>query len=159
MEIQGVEHAELAENLGMVLARLYGFLRRAILPEGMSLTQALALGTLRDLGPQRVTDLADLEGVRQPTCTGIVNAMEAQGWVARRSNDADRRAVLVELTTEGRRTLQAITDARTGVLDLHLRELSESERKALAAALPGLTKLIELGGAAEREPSTHTAGP
>src|SRR6516165_8326600 len=105
MGIQTAEHAQLAQDLGTVLARLYGFLRRAILPKEMSLTQALALSTLRDLGPQRVTDLAGIEGVRQPTCTGLVNTMEARGWVKRAIDEADRRAVLVELTAEGRAVL------------------------------------------------------
>ncbi len=93
---------DLAQDLGTVLARLYSFLRRAILPKEMSPTQGLALTTLRDLGPQRVTDLAGIEGVRQPTCTGLVNTMEARGWVRRAIDEADRRAVLVELTAEGR---------------------------------------------------------
>jgi DNA-binding MarR family transcriptional regulator len=134
---------ELAEELGVVLARLYGFLRRAILPKGMSLTQALALRTLRDSGPQRVTDLAELEGVRQPTCTALVNAMEQEGWVSRRVDDYDRRAVVVELTSKGSDVLESITRARTRLLAGYLTGLSASEQRALAAALPALTRLME----------------
>jgi DNA-binding MarR family transcriptional regulator len=138
-------HTELAEDFGSVLARMYGFLRRAILPQEMTLTQVLALGTLREHGPRRVTELAELEGVRQPTCTGLVNAMEAHGWVVRTMDDADRRAVLVELTDEGRQALESITDNRAAILDRYLNVLSETERETLAAALPGLKKLIALG--------------
>jgi DNA-binding MarR family transcriptional regulator len=150
MEIQRakagvVDSPELADDLGAVLARLYGFLRRAILPREMSLTQALALGTLRDLGPQRVTDLAGIEGVRQPTCTGLVNTMEAQGWVVRTVDQTDRRAVVVELTPAGRAILEGITKARATVLGRYLDALSDDEREGLAAALPSLKKLIELG--------------
>jgi DNA-binding MarR family transcriptional regulator len=145
MEFQTAPNGELAEELGAVLARLYGFLRRAILPKEMSLTQALALNTLRDLGPQRVTDLAQLEGVRQPTCTGLVNAMEAQGWVVRSVDGTDKRVVLIELTEAGHAILQLMSEARAAVLESHLGVLCESERDALAAALPGLSKLIERG--------------
>ncbi len=136
---------ELAEELGAVLARLYSFLRRTILPREMSLTQALALGTLRDLGPQRITDLAELEGVRQPTCTGLINTMEEDGWVVRRVDVSDRRAVMVELTPKGRDVLQSITDARSALLSGYLSALSTAERDALAAALPGFQKLIDVG--------------
>src|ERR1700728_2584749 len=108
MERQPAPTHELAEELGAVLARLYSFLRRAILPKEMSLTQALALNTLRDLGPQRVTDLAQIEGVRQPTCTGLVNAMEARGWVLRRVDETDKRVVLVGLTAAGHAVLRAM---------------------------------------------------
>jgi DNA-binding MarR family transcriptional regulator len=136
---------ELAEELGAVLARLYSFLRRTILPREMSLTQALALGTLRDLGPQRITDLAEIEGVRQPTCTGLINTMEEEGWVVRRVDESDRRAVVVELTRKGRDVLQSITDARTALLSGYLSTLSATERDAIAAALPGVQKLIDVG--------------
>lgn len=135
----------LAEGLGEVLARLYGFLRRAVFPEGMSLTQALVLGTLRERGPQRVTDLAGIEGVRQPTCTALVNTLEAEGWVARRVDASDRRAVLVELTQSGREVLDGLTAARARILDRYLAGLSDEERAVLASAVPGLTRLIELG--------------
>jgi DNA-binding MarR family transcriptional regulator len=143
---------DLAVELGAVLTRLYSFLRVAILPEGMTLTQASALATLRDEGPQRVTELASREGVRQPTCTGLVNLMEEQGWVRRRVDTSDRRAVVVELTKCGRRTLAAITSARTEVLERRLRALSDQERDALAAALPSLMKFIDVGVPAGSRP-------
>jgi len=122
-------------------------LRRAILPREMSLTQALALNTLRDLGPQRVTDLAQLEGVRQPTCTGLVNAMEAEGWVQRRVDGADKRVVFIELTEAGHAILRSMSEARAAMLDRYLGALSQTERDGLAASLPGLSKLIERGTA------------
>jgi len=143
------EGLELAEELGAVLARLYGFLRRAILPKEMSLTQALALGTLRDHGPQRVTDLAGIEGVRQPTCTGLVNAMEEQGWVQRTVDEGDRRVVVVQLTPAGHAVLEGLTEARAAVLGRYLDVLSSAERARLGAALPSLKRLIELGAAEE----------
>jgi DNA-binding MarR family transcriptional regulator len=149
----GGEALELAEELGSVLARLYAFMRRAVLPREMSPSQALALATLRDLGPQRVTDLAEFEGVRQPTCTGLVNAMETEGWVVRREDGSDRRAVIVELTDKGRDVLEAITDKRSSLLERYLSELSDQDRTALRGAIPALSKLIELG--AENDPASR----
>jgi DNA-binding MarR family transcriptional regulator len=151
MSHAGGEALELAEDLGSVLARLYAFMRRAVLPREMSPSQALALATLRDLGPQRVTDLAELEGVRQPTCTGLINAMENEGWVVRREDDSDRRAVLVELTEMGNDVLEAITDKRSSLLERYLSELSGPDRMALRDAIPALSKLIEIG--AESDPA------
>ncbi len=144
---------ELAVELGSVLTRLYTFLRVAILPEGMTLTQASALSTLRDEGAQRVTDLAAREGVRQPTCTGLVNSLEEQGLVRRRVDETDRRAVMVELTEDGHRALAAITDARVEVLARYLGGLSDDERDSLARALPSLLRLVE---PQHRSPSPRT---
>jgi DNA-binding MarR family transcriptional regulator len=139
------EIGELADELSAVLARLYTFLRRAIMPKEMSLSQALALATLRDLGPRRVTELAEFEGVRQPTCTGLVNAMEAEGWVSRRSDGSDRRAVIVELTPDGRQILASMNEARSRLLERFLSSLSASDRMALGSAVPALERLIEIG--------------
>ena len=140
---------ELAVELGTVLTRLYAFLRAPILPYGMTLTQASALATLRNEGPQRVTELAMRERVRQPTCTGLVNVMEEQGLVRRRVDDSDRRAVVVELTERGHQALADVTEARVLVLERHLAALAERERAALAAALPSLLRLIEPGSAVD----------
>jgi DNA-binding MarR family transcriptional regulator len=153
MDLSSVETKELSEELGASLARLYTFLRRAILPKEMSLTQALAMGTLHQLGPQRVTDLAELEGVRQPTCTGLVNTMEEEGWVVRRPGDLDKRAVMVELTAKGGDVLRAMTDARAELLEGYLARLSVSDQRTLAAALPVLKKLTEIGADADAEPN------
>jgi DNA-binding MarR family transcriptional regulator len=135
----------LAEELASVLARMHTFLRRAILPKGMGISQALALAALRDLGSQRVTDLAEHGGVRQPTCTALVNSMEAEGWVSRQVDGTDRRAVIVELTANGREVLRSMTEARSRLLEGYLSQLSVADRAALRAAMPSLGKLIELG--------------
>lgn len=142
-DTSATSEADLARELGATLTRLYAFLRSAILPQGMTLTQASALATLRREGPQRVTDLAAREGVRQPTCTGLVNVMEEQGWVRRRDDASDRRAVMVELTEAGHQALEDITAARVSVLEQRLGALDEGERAALALALPSLLRLIE----------------
>ncbi|WP_249020097.1 MarR family winged helix-turn-helix transcriptional regulator [Conexibacter sp. S30A1] len=145
-DTSATSEADLARELGATLTRLYAFLRSAILPQGMTLTQASALATLRREGPQRVTDLAAREGVRQPTCTGLVNVMEEQGWVRRRDDASDRRAVMVELTEAGHQALEDITAARVSVLEQRLGALDEGERAALALALPSLLRLIESRG-------------
>jgi DNA-binding MarR family transcriptional regulator len=139
------EIGELAGELAGVLARLYTFLRRAIIPKEMSLSQAAALATLRDAGPQRITELAEFEGVRQPTCTALVNAMEAEGWVSRHADGQDRRAVVVELTPAGRQVLAAMDQARSRLLERFLSNLSSQDRKALGSAVPALERLIESG--------------
>jgi DNA-binding MarR family transcriptional regulator len=79
--------------------------------------------------------------------------------VCRAVDDADRRAVLVELTASGREVLEAITEARVSVLDRYLDALTATERDALAAALPGLKKLTERGIDAEEHPGVMNREP
>ena len=44
-------------------------------------------------GPPRITDLAELEGLAQPTMTSLVKALEHQGLVCRDRQADDGRVV------------------------------------------------------------------
>jgi DNA-binding MarR family transcriptional regulator len=59
-------------------------------------------------GPRRITELADLEGLAQPTMTLVVKRMERRGWLARERDAADGRAVLVSLTDDGATVLDEL---------------------------------------------------
>ena|SRR6266545_1674167 len=141
--IEGVAgSAAVAEELGDVLTGLNLLLRQAILPPGVSLAQAATMATLNERGPQRVTDLARIQRVTQPTMTALVNAMQRQGWVARTVGDGDRRTVVVGLAPAGKDILAATFAARARLLERFLAGLPVADHEALAAALPALHKLI-----------------
>jgi DNA-binding MarR family transcriptional regulator len=122
-----------------VLALYWQISRRT--PRDMSRSAASVLGNLRDLGPTRITELAGLEGVTQPTMTTLVTRLERDGLVTRSPDPADARAVRVEITEEGRERLTRMRAGRAAVLDAALTELEPEERALLEAALPVLEKL------------------
>ena len=64
-------------------------------------------GVLRTLvaSPRRITELAELEGLAQPTMTLLVQRLEQRGWVKRERRADDGRVVLVSLTAAGSATL------------------------------------------------------
>ena len=107
----------------------------------LSRSAASVLGTLRDEGPTRITDLANLEAVTQPTMTTLVTRLERDGLVTRSPDPADARAVRAGITDEGRERLARMRAARAAVLDAALAELEPDERAALRDALPVLEKL------------------
>jgi DNA-binding MarR family transcriptional regulator len=109
----------------------------------LSRTATSVLATLRDSGPQRVTALAAVEAVAQPTMTTLVGRLERQGLVARGPDPADARAVRVAITADGLERLEARRAARTALLADRLAALDERERSVLASALPVLDKLSE----------------
>jgi DNA-binding MarR family transcriptional regulator len=142
-ELNGqTEATRLADELGAALVELSMLLRRAILPPQISLTQAWTLLILSNSGPQRVTSLAEACSVTQPTMSGCIIGMERQGWVRRDTGGTDRRVVSVCLTDEGRTVMRDLEQARTCVLLADLEALPDSDRAALAAALPALRKII-----------------
>ncbi len=129
----------MAAGLGrmVTLARVLG------LPREMSLTAVATLADLERFGARRVTELAVFEGVTQPAMTQLVTRLEREGLVERRDDPADGRAVVVEITGDGRAVLAARREAQAQRLAELLAELSEEDRAALAAALPVLDRLTD----------------
>jgi DNA-binding MarR family transcriptional regulator len=100
------------------------------------------LGAL-SAGPRRITELADLEGLAQPTMTLIVKRMEQRGWLKRERDAADGRAVLISLTDEGATVLEELrADYRAALRD-HLAAMTDEQVEALAAATAALQDLID----------------
>jgi len=110
----------------------------------MSLTSLATLSTLDRAGPQRITDLARLEGVAQPSMTVLVGNLERDGFVVRRGEPSDRRVVLVELTAAGTDLIRSRRRAGAQAFARLIDKLSPGEAAALVAALPALQHLREL---------------
>jgi DNA-binding MarR family transcriptional regulator len=132
---------ELASELDRRVAGLSRLLRGQT-GAGLSIT---ALSTLRrvEAGEAcRITELAAAEQVAQPSMTALVGRLEGRGLVQREPDPADRRAVRVAITDAGREQLAAVRAARAELLTARIDRLDESERAALAAALPALDSLL-----------------
>jgi DNA-binding MarR family transcriptional regulator len=132
---------EIAEGLPVraaTLSRL--FLSRAGL--GISRTEA---GVLQALAarPRRITELAAREGVTQPAITLLINRLEDRGWVLRVPDAGDRRAVLVELSDEGRRVFDRLRAEYRALLHEEMATLPARDVRTLARAIEILDRLIE----------------
>ena len=116
-------------------------LRRA--SRRISRSEAALLAAL-DGGPRRITELADREGLAQPTITLMVKRLLERGWVARERDAADGRVVLVSLTDEGAVVLEEVrADYRSALRD-HLAAMSDEELAALMTATTALQGLIDV---------------
>ena len=135
---------QLAADLRLAVGRLQRKLRQVQLG-GLSSSQVSALASVQRLGPVRLGDLAAAEGVTGPTLTKIVAHLEAIGLVARRADEADRRAARITLTAEGRERLARIRSDRDAFLEHRLRDLDPEARAVLAAAVPVLRALAAEG--------------
>lgn len=135
--------AELAHELRPLVFRLYYMVRRLTPQHQLSLTQGSVLSELVMGGPRRMSTLAELEGVRQPSMTDLVRRLERLGLVSRKPDPEDRRAVLIEATEAGRRYLDELVLAREEFLRERLTALDPAGRAAIEAALPALRLLID----------------
>ena len=138
---------------------LYGLLSAAARrgPREMSLTSLSTLSTLDRTGPRRITDLALIERVAQPSMTALVSTLERSGLVERRGDPADGRVALVALTPTGAELLRSRRRAGAEALEQLIGKLPPAEAAALAAAIPALRHLRELDNE-DREPAPRTPG-
>lgn len=102
-----------------------------------------ALAALDELGPTRVSDLADWQRVSQPTMTTLVRRMEAEGLVERAPDPEDGRASLVSITDEGRHQFGAFRSQALEVTGPAWARLSAADRSTLARAAELLAALLE----------------
>ena len=93
------------------------------------------LAKIYDDGPQRSGVLAFAFGLDPSTITRQVQGLEQDGLVQRAIDPADRRAQLLELTEEGRTTLELVRGERRGVLRSLLETWPEADLVSFAALL------------------------
>jgi DNA-binding MarR family transcriptional regulator len=113
-------------------------------PRDISLTTASAMATLRSRGPCRLTELAEIEGVAQPSMTTLVTGLERSGLAERRPSPDDGRVVLVALTAKGQDYLAARRRARAARLAELIQLLPSGQAAALAGAVPAMVGLRDL---------------
>jgi DNA-binding MarR family transcriptional regulator len=108
---------------------------------GFTLTEGGILKSLRD-GPRRITELAELEGLAQPTTTLLVKRLEEQRLVRRERQSDDQRVVLVWLTDEGAAAFEDYKSRAFAALRGHLDAMPDTQLMALAAATDAVGELI-----------------
>jgi DNA-binding MarR family transcriptional regulator len=136
-----VDTTRLASELRMVLGHL---MRRLRAEHRFSLSQGAVLGRLDREGTKSIGDLAVAERVRPQSMTQTISDLEGDGLIARRPDPADGRRILVELTDQGRETLEADRRQREGWLARAIAEdLSAQEQRTLMQALALLRRLAE----------------
>lgn len=135
-----------ADNRNAIGEALYGLVTLAVRtgPREISLTAASTLATLDRTGARRLTDLAVIEGVTQPSMSVLVTGLEQAGLAERRPDPADRRVVLVALTPAGADYIRARRQAGAATFAGLIGKLPDDQAAALAAAVPAMNRLCEL---------------
>ena len=85
-------------------------------------------------GPIRLSELAAIEGINPTMLSRVVGDLTAAGLLQRVSDPEDRRAALVQATSEGRELVERIRRERTDVLNSAFAGLSEDDRATSSGA-------------------------
>ena len=127
---------------------------RAFEDTPLTLARTQLLWEVHRRGPSTQQALAAALEVSPRNITGLVDALEAPGYVARRPHPSDRRATLVTLTDLGTTTMVAmVRDHEHLAADL-VRGIPGAEVSLLAEQLGGIAdRLRDLTAAAKRRAS------
>lgn len=151
MLAEGMTREEKAMHVASQLVPRAALLTRLLARQLRGELSRPEIGVLNTLqsGPKRITELAELEGVAQPTMTQLVKRLEQQGLVKRGSQPHDGRVVVVSLTEAGAVAFDGYRTQAAIALSRYLDSMSDAEIDALAKAtetLADLARLLQRGG-------------
>ncbi|MFE6888067.1 MarR family winged helix-turn-helix transcriptional regulator [Streptomyces sp. NPDC057694] len=101
----------------------------------VTLPQFRMLVVLSTRGATKLVALAELLGVAPSTAMRMVDRLIATGLVDRQINPDNRRETLLQLTDEGRRTVEDVTARRRSEIETIVQRLAPEQRTALIDAL------------------------
>lgn len=110
---------------------------------GITGPQLLVLREIGVRGELSGSALARAISVSLPTATDIAARLETRGLATRRRNASDRRQVMVSLTDEGRRILDAAPPPLQDSLINHLVVLPEWEQTQILSVLQRVVAMME----------------
>lgn len=135
----------LAFLLSQIGARSAQLFAERLAPLGLSPRAFGVLSNLAAAEGQTQQQLADALGVHRNNMVGLIDQMEADGWVQRRRGVADRRAFHLHLTPAGH-TLVDTANELIPTLDAQLgSSLSAAGRRELIAQLKAIAEELGLG--------------
>jgi len=129
-------------ELGQLIRQLTRLVGGADDGPAMTATQRIALVELGDEGPLRLNDLARRMGTSTPTASRSVDALEALGLVTRAPESSDRRALSIDVSSQGRDLLDERLRRAALAFEPAASTLSAADRRELMTLLRRMTDAL-----------------
>lgn len=107
---------------------------------GLTDPQYRILMVISAKGPYKVTELADLMGVKPSAITVMIGRLVTQGLVERKHQENDRRVVLLSTTDEGNVVVAQLKEALSGIIENSFGKLSEAEVEHMVVTLEKIAR-------------------
>jgi len=82
---------------------------------GMGFARGRVLWALQESGPVVMRALSQRLGISPRTVTGLIDALETDGWVTRTPHPDDRRATIITLTPAAQTAISTLRDSYEGL--------------------------------------------
>ncbi|MDP2182123.1 MAG: MarR family transcriptional regulator [Actinomycetota bacterium] len=99
---------------------------------GVPAPQYMVLRILGVEGHMRVSDIADMLGVKNPAASAIVQGLEQAGYASRERDETDQRAVRISLTDAGRERLSTADEHHRALMRRFTSTLSIEDLRTLS---------------------------
>ncbi|MDA8046577.1 MAG: MarR family transcriptional regulator [Actinomycetota bacterium] len=133
---------EIGSALRLSVLRLSRRLRQESTGSGdVTPSQMSALVVLSQHGELTLGELAAIERIAPPSMTRIAARLEANGYLERRSDAADRRVARVAISPSGIELLDRSRVRGDAFMTARMDRLSAEDRDVLARAVPLLQRL------------------
>ncbi len=113
---------------------------------GLAYPKLRLLESLRLTGAETMSTAGDRLGLSARNMTNLVDALEREGLVFRRTHPRDRRAVLVELTEHGLRVATGYFELRTVAIGSLFDDLDPTDQQSMLAMLETLRHGMRIRG-------------
>jgi DNA-binding MarR family transcriptional regulator len=117
------------------------------------------LQLLLQAGPQTVPRIGRARSTSRQNTQVLVNRMVAERWVELIENPAHKRSALVQLTEEGRRLAQSVTEREAGLHRMVIPQVDADDLEKTTALLARLREVLAAKGSAPTEPRLHIPSP
>ncbi|HEY4450717.1 MAG TPA: MarR family transcriptional regulator [Solirubrobacteraceae bacterium] len=131
-----------AEHLLTRAAILVRLLVKQVRSPDISRTEMGVLSILVE-GPRRITELAELEGVAQPTMTLLVRRLHERGWIEREGTAHDARVVMICISEAGRAAQRRFRAQFLAAMRADLEQQSGEQLQALSQATDTLGAFLD----------------
>jgi DNA-binding MarR family transcriptional regulator len=138
---------QVAEVMFTCFRRMQRLIDAELAEQGLSLSRAKLLGALECSGPVHQSVLATAFDLAPRTITELVDLLERDGLVERRTDPADRRARQVHLTAAGRQAHDRAIATRVQLIQRVLGALDDTQLDDFAATLRRIDAAVVKSGA------------
>jgi DNA-binding MarR family transcriptional regulator len=118
-------------------------LARSFADTDLTVPRTHLLWELHRLGTSTQKTLATALKVSPRNVTGLVDALEAAGYVARRPHPNDRRAILVSLTDQGSQTMAQMEHERSQIAAELVADLDADRQERLLEGLDSIVARLQ----------------
>lgn len=138
------DHPEyLSHRVKRLSSLLIQHINEALKPYGLARSQWQVLSRVSRAGTLSQRDLQQAMRVEAATLTGIVDVLEAKGWIERLESPTDKRCRVLHVTPSGAELMASIPDPHEEIEARMLEGLSEDQRKRAERLLETMIRNLE----------------